>query len=116
MFGTQSAVERPYGTVFMPPNGGGATGKAAWGLDLSWRRFGEGRRLGGEGESSLGSQRPRGLVLAAIGTAAFVAICGLLGFLFFWYGAPDGWLSTNGIGKSSSTTPPFESRNPMVNA
>jgi len=66
MFGTQGVTQRTYGTGFAPPNGAGAAGKAAWGLDLSWRRFGEGRRLGGEGESSEVRQRPKGLALAAM--------------------------------------------------
>lgn len=114
LFGTQAVIERAYGTVSMPTNGRGAAGEAAWGLDLSWQRFGEGHRLGGEGESSLASQRPRGLVLAAIVMATFAVICGLLGFLFFLHGAPDGWLSAIGVGRSSSTTLLFEDTNPMA--
>lgn len=91
MFGTQGVTQRPYGTVFAPPNGAGAAGEAAWGLDLSWKRFGEGRRLGGEGESSSGvRQRPRGLALAAMVMVGVVLICGLLGFLFYRHRAPDG--------------------------
>lgn len=113
MFGTQSVIERPYGSVFMPTSRTGATGEAAWGLDLSWKRFGEGRRLGGEGESSLPSQRPKGWVLAVIGLAAYIIICGLLGFFFFLNGVPDGWASVISNGKSSSTVAP-ESREPVA--
>jgi Derlin-2/3 len=94
MFGTQGVTQRPYGTVFAPSTGSGTAGEAAWGLDLSWRRFGEGRRLGGEGESSGVRQQPRGLVLAAMVMAGFVVICGLLGFLFYLHRAPDGGWST----------------------
>jgi Derlin-2/3 len=104
MFGTQGVTERPYGTVFAPANAAGATGQAAWGLDLSWRRFGEGRRLGGEGESSVVRQRPKGLILAAIVMVGFVVICGLLGFLFLLHGAPDGWFMAGGAGRSVSAT------------
>ncbi|TVY91781.1 Derlin, partial [Lachnellula willkommii] len=39
VFGTQTQVERPYGSAYMP----GVAGEAAWGLDLSWKRFGPGR-------------------------------------------------------------------------
>ena len=35
-------VERPYGTVSMP----GVAAEAAWGLDMSWRRFGPGAYVG----------------------------------------------------------------------
>ena len=38
--GTQAVVDRPYGTVFMSS---GTTAEPAWGLDLSWRKFGPGR-------------------------------------------------------------------------
>ncbi|RDW59539.1 hypothetical protein BP6252_12626 [Coleophoma cylindrospora] len=106
IFGTQAMMQRPYGTVFMPTGGASTTGSAAWGLDLSWRRFGEGRRLGGEGESSLPSQRPRGLVLAAMVMAAFMVICAFLGLWFFWDGVPDGWRSAIGAGRSPGTTLP----------
>lgn len=37
MIGTQSVVERPYGTVFVP-----GPAQSAWGLDMSWKRFGPG--------------------------------------------------------------------------
>ncbi|KAH7351205.1 ER-associated proteolytic system protein-like protein Der1 [Rhexocercosporidium sp. MPI-PUGE-AT-0058] len=83
VFGTQEVVSRPYGTVVT-----GATGKAAWGLDLSWKRFGPGRTLGGEGAEA---ERPKGLVLAAIVMGVFLVVCGVSGYLFV-YGAP-GWVS-----------------------
>jgi Derlin-2/3 len=102
MFGSQNVVERPYGTVSMP----GVAGKAAWGLDMSWRRFGPGRTLGGEG-SSTERQRPRGCVLTAIIMGGFVVVCGILGFLFVLYGAPDGWLSGVDTGRLASGTPRF---------
>jgi len=113
MFGTQTVIERPYGSVFTPSSRTGTTSEAAWGLDLSWKRFGEGRRLGGEGESSLPSQRPKGWVLALMGTAAFIIICALLGFFFFLNGVPDDWASVIGVGKSVSTGSP-ESREPVA--
>lgn len=96
MFGTQTVVERPYGTVSMP----GVTGKAAWGLDMSWQRFGPGRTLGGEG-SSAERQRPKGFILAVIVMSGFLVVCGFLGF-FFLYGAPDGWFSAVDVGRLSS--------------
>jgi Derlin-2/3 len=109
MFGTQGVTQRTYGTGFAPPNGAGAAGKAAWGLDLSWRRFGEGRRLGGEGESSGVRQRPRGLVLAAMVMVGVVLICGLLGFLFYLHQAPDGgWFAAMDTARFLSGTSPGE--------
>ncbi|KAG4441970.1 hypothetical protein IFR05_002538 [Cadophora sp. M221] len=83
VFGTQDVVSRPYGTVVT-----GATGKAAWGLDLSWKRFGPGRTLGGE-DTSAEAERPKGLVLAAIVMGVFLLVCGVSGYLFV-YGVP-GW-------------------------
>ncbi|KAK0103967.1 hypothetical protein ONS96_005072 [Cadophora gregata f. sp. sojae] len=83
VFGTQDVVNRPYGTAVT-----GATGKAAWGLDLSWKRFGPGRTLGGEGASAE-AERPKGLVLAAIVMGIFLLLCGVSGYLFV-YGSP-GW-------------------------
>ncbi|KAL5321529.1 hypothetical protein ACEPPN_009488 [Leptodophora sp. 'Broadleaf-Isolate-01'] len=85
VFGTQDVVSRPYGTVVT-----GATGKAAWGLDLSWKRFGPGRTLGGEGAGAE-AERPKGLVLAAIVMGVFLVVCGISGYLFV-YGTP-GWAS-----------------------
>jgi len=90
IFGTQDVVQRPYGTA-MP----GVTGQAAWGLDLSWKRFGPGRTLGGE-DSSTTRQRPKGWVLASMVMVGFLAFCCFLGFLFVMYGAPQGWLSSIG--------------------
>ncbi|CZR60115.1 related to F-LANa protein [Phialocephala subalpina] len=95
MFGTQSVVERPYGTVST-----GVAGQAAWGLDLSWQKFGPGRTLGGE-NSSAERQRPRGFVLAAMVMGTFLLVCGFSGFLFL-YGAPDGWFSGVDVDRLSS--------------
>jgi Derlin-2/3 len=103
MFGTQDVVERPYGTVFMP----GVAGEAVWGLDLSWRRFGPGRTLGGEG-SSTERQRPRGCVLAAMVMAGLTVVCCLLGFLFVLHGPPDGWLLGVDVGGLASRMSRFE--------
>ncbi|KAH7399883.1 ER-associated proteolytic system protein-like protein Der1 [Cadophora sp. MPI-SDFR-AT-0126] len=83
VFGTQNVVNRPYGTVVT-----GATGKAAWGLDLSWKRFGPGRTLGGEGAGAE-AERPKGLVLAVIVMGVFLLVCGVSGYLFV-FGSP-GW-------------------------
>lgn len=96
MFGTQNVVERPYGTAAMP----GVTGKAAWGLDMSWQRFGPGRTLGGEG-SSAERQRPRGCILTMIMMSGFLVVCGFFGFMFL-QGVPDGWFSGVDVGRSSS--------------
>lgn len=96
VFGTQTMVERPYGTVSMP----GVTGEAAWGLDLSWKRFGPGRTLGGEG-SRAEMQRPKGFVLAALVIGTFFVLCAIFGFLFM-YNAPDSWLSSVGVHRLSS--------------
>jgi Derlin-2/3 len=82
MLGTQRVVERPYGSIVVP--GGG---ESAWGLDLSWKRFGPGHTLGGEG-SRTGRQRPKGLALAAMVMGAFIFLCLLLGYLFL---QPDTW-------------------------
>ncbi|PVH89198.1 hypothetical protein DL98DRAFT_508309 [Cadophora sp. DSE1049] len=83
VFGTQDVVNRPYGTAVT-----GATGKAAWGLDLSWKRFGPGRTLGGEGAGAE-AERPKGLVLAVIVMGCFLLVCSVSGYLFV-YGTP-GW-------------------------
>jgi Derlin-2/3 len=56
MLGTQGVVDRPYGSNSVP--GGG---EAAWGVDLSWTRFGPGRTLGGEGSSTERARVRRGL-------------------------------------------------------
>jgi Derlin-2/3 len=85
-------VERPYGTVSMPG------GEAAWGLDLSWRRFGPGRTLGGAGVRTE-SQRPGGFLLAAMVTGGFLVVCGLLAYLFLLNGIPDGWFSGVDVGR-----------------
>lgn len=85
MFGTQNVVERPYGTVNT-----GVAGKAAWGLDMSWQRFGPGRTLGQEGAGAE-RQRPTGLVLAVMVMGGFLVICGLCGL--YLYGTPHGWLT-----------------------
>jgi Derlin-2/3 len=87
IFGTQDVVHRPYGTA-VP----GVAGQAAWGLDLSWKRFGPGRTLGGAGSGTT-RQRPKGWVLASMVMVGFLAFCCFLGFLFVMYGAPQGWLS-----------------------
>jgi Derlin-2/3 len=109
MFGTQGVTQRPYGTVFAPPNGAGAAGEAAWGLDLSWRRFGEGRRLGGDGEGGGVKQRPRGWVLTAMVMVGLVIICGLLGFLLYLHQAPDGgWSAAIDVARLLSGTSPGE--------
>ncbi|KAG0650832.1 cDerlin-2 [Hyphodiscus hymeniophilus] len=92
VFGTQSMVERPYGTVST-----GVTGKAAWGLDMSWKRFGPGRTLGEE-DSSADGQRPKGLVLAAMVMGGFLVVCGLLGYFFVMYGVADDWSSGVDVG------------------
>jgi Derlin-2/3 len=80
-------VDRPYGTAL---NAG--AGEAAGGLDLSWRRFGPGRTLGGEG-ASVERQRPKGWVLAVMVMGGFVAVCCFLGYLYVLHWAPDGWFS-----------------------
>ena len=99
MFGTQVVVERPYGTVHMP----GVAGEAAWGLDLSWKRFGPGRTLGGEGStSSAERQRPKGLVLAAMVMAGFIVVFCFLGYLFVLHRGPPGWFSGVDVGGSGS--------------
>lgn len=82
MLGVQRVVERPYGSIIVP--GGG---EAAWGLDLSWKRFGPGHTLGGEGVR-VDRQRPKGLALAAMVMGAFVLLCLVLGYLFL---QPDTW-------------------------
>jgi Derlin-2/3 len=87
VFGTHGTVDRPYGTAL---NAG--AGEAAWGLDLSWRRFGPGRTLGGEG-ASVERQRPKGWVLAVMVMGGFVAVCCFLGYLYVLHWAPDGWFS-----------------------
>ena len=96
MFGTQSVVERPYGTVST-----GVVGEAAWGLDMSWRKFGPGRTLGGEG-SVTERQRPTGMVLAVMVMGGFLVVCGLLWYFFVLHGAPDGWLSGVDVGRLAS--------------
>ncbi|TVY71328.1 Derlin-1.2 [Lachnellula suecica] len=88
MFGTQHVVERPYGTVWMPR----VAGETAWGLDMSWKRFGPGRTLGGEG-ASVERQRPKGLILAAMVMGGFLVLCCIVGLLFLRYGDPSGWFS-----------------------
>ncbi|KUJ18898.1 uncharacterized protein LY89DRAFT_706486 [Mollisia scopiformis] len=105
MFGTQNVVERPYGTASTP-----AAGETAWGLDLSWKRFGPGRTLGGEGSSEV-RQRPRGCILAVLVTGAFLVICGLLGW-FFFHGAQSGPLSIFGVDKLLSGKPPLGGADP----
>jgi Derlin-2/3 len=112
MFGTQGVVERPYGTVFMPRVAGEA-GEAAWGLDLSWKRFGPGRTLGGEAASAE-KQRPRGCVLAAMVMVGFVVVCCLLGLLFVLHGAPHGWFSSVDVGGSASGIPRVEGGESVV--
>ncbi|KAL2071213.1 hypothetical protein VTL71DRAFT_12448 [Oculimacula yallundae] len=83
--GTQDVVHRPYGTVTM-----GVQGKKAWGIDLSWKRFGPGRTLGGEGESEVNDgRRLKGLMLAAVVMGCFLVVCAVSGYLFV-YGLP-GW-------------------------
>lgn len=98
VFGTQDVVNRPYGTAVT-----GATGKAAWGLDLSWKRFGPGRTLGGEGAGAE-PERPKGLVLAAIVMAIFLLVCGVSGYLFV-YGSP-GWAPVVDGGEVPGSTSP----------
>ncbi|TVY20003.1 Derlin-1.2 [Lachnellula arida] len=89
-FGTQTQVERPYGSAYMP----GVAGEAAWGLDLSWKRFGPGRTLGGDGSASGAErQRPKGLALAAIVMAGFLVVCGFLALLFVQHRDPRAWFS-----------------------
>jgi len=85
IFGTQDVVDRPYGTVLT-----GAQGEQAWGLDLSWKRFGPGRTLGGEGSGAeTRRQRPTGLTLAVMVTVGFIVVCACLGFWFVLNGAPS---------------------------
>lgn len=99
MFGTQAVVDRPYGTVIT-----GVLGESAWGLDMSWKRFGPGRTLGGEA-GSVERQRPQGLVLAAIVMGGFVAVCLFL-FGSWWLFYPSG---PHGpfVGKASDVVPPL---------
>ena len=80
-------VPRPHGTVYLPGS------KAAWGLDLSWQRFGPGRRLGGEGPSAE-RRRPRGCVLAAMVMGGFIVVCGFLVFFVLQHGGPDHWFAS----------------------
>ncbi|TVY49022.1 Derlin [Lachnellula occidentalis] len=89
LFGTQTQVERPYGTAHMP-----GAGEPAWGLDLSWKRFGPGRTLGGEGSAAGAErQRPTGLALAAMVMGGFLVVCGFLALLFVQHGDPRSWFS-----------------------
>ncbi|TVY39569.1 Derlin [Lachnellula subtilissima] len=90
VFGTQTMVERPYGTANMP----GVAKEAAWGLDLSWKRFGPGRTLGGDGSASgVERQRPTALALAAMVMVGFLVVCGFLAVLFVQHGDPRAWFS-----------------------
>jgi Derlin-2/3 len=99
MVGTQDVVERPYGTASMP----GVAKEAAWGLDMSWKRFGPGRTLGGEG-ASVERQRPTPGVLAAMIMGVFVVVCLLLGYFFVLHGGPDGWFPGWESGALEDTT------------
>lgn len=71
--------------------------EAAWGLDLSWKRFGPGRTLGGEG---VAPERVgvSAWSLAALVVGGLVVVCVVLGFLFVQRGSEfsSAWLS--GIG------------------
>ncbi len=96
IFGTQTTVDRPYGTLSLP-----GTGEPAWGLDLGWQRFGPGRTLGGEG-SSAGRQRPRGCVLAVMVMGGFVVILGLVGFFLVPYGDLGVWFPSVDVGRLAS--------------
>lgn len=97
MFGNQSVVERPYGSV----TNTAANNKAAWGLDLSWKRFGPGRTLGGEGVS-VERQRPGGMALAAMIMGGFFVICLILGYFFMLHGGLNGWDWNFGFPKTSA--------------
>jgi Derlin-2/3 len=88
MFGTQSVVERPYGTVVS----GGVAAQTPWGLDLSWKKFGPGRTLGGEG-ASVERQRPRGFALAVMVMGGFLVLCLVVGLLFMQHGGFYSWFS-----------------------
>ncbi len=91
-------VERPYGTVST-----GVARKAAWGLDLSWQRFGPGRTLGGGG-SGAERQRPTGFVLATMVMGGFFVLCGLCGFLYLNEG-PHDWFAGVGRGWFARDSP-----------
>ncbi|CZT41653.1 related to F-LANa protein [Rhynchosporium secalis] len=97
--GTQDVVVRPYGTA----SSMGVPTKKAWGIDLSWKRFGPGRTLGGEGEGEGEDEtRLKGLMLAAIVMGCFLVVCAVLGYKFV-YGLPW-WVSGVEGGQITGTT------------
>lgn len=87
MFGTQNVVARPYGTAITA-----GSAEPAWGLDLSWKRFGPGHTLGGEGSTGT-RQRPTGAVLASMVMGGFLFVCALLGYIYLSHNNPDGAFS-----------------------